>query len=565
MKTQTEAYWETEFEITDADVEFLYSYFGEHGSPCTVDELAVALVDRHYHLEKKRLAQEVERGPLYRPRERYQIGQELVFSAFDYTVGKVVAVRPGRNPQYGPFEVIRVELEGGRGAREFASAFIPSHPLNYVQGFVPESERGELSAEQIYALYQGPIRSKVEAALEADEEIVRSDGKWFLRSLMPEVHVGHLNIAEAMIVMAQRPLTTRELLQEMDFAAGSRGPAQEFALEVALQGDERFDSIMVGGEQKWFLYSLEPKAAIEVPWVLRPAYPLRRGLYLLGELIEFVKEIRDELDEVPESSAETLSPTEASLRAEVAKSVSFPLNYPHWREGTLPLTSQIRQFLPAGSGSRYPLIFVLDHGQRSVPGWVLLDHRYAWGLGEWYRQQGLPVGAYVTVSRAEEPFTLSVSYDRRPRRGEWVKEAKVIDGAISFEMQRRAYTCHYDRQLLLHPAEDPALDALRQKLANEKPPLADLMLVVIPELLKLSSQGVFHAKTLYAAVNVLRRTGAVPIFAELSRRACFDPVGAGNWTFDPELKDLVYGTEEEIRNRPHSRRRDLIRDIVLRY
>ena len=58
MKTQTEAYWETEFEITDADVEFLYSYFGEHGSPCTVDELAVALVDRHYHLEKKRLAQE---------------------------------------------------------------------------------------------------------------------------------------------------------------------------------------------------------------------------------------------------------------------------------------------------------------------------------------------------------------------------------------------------------------------------------------------------------------------------------------------------------------------------
>ena len=66
-------------------------------------------------------------------------------------------------------------------------------------------------------------------------------------------------------------------------------------------------------------------------------------------------------------------------------------------------------------------------------------------------------------------------------------------------------------------------------------------------------------------VNLFRRTGAVPIFAELTRSACFDPVGDGFWAYDPELKGKVYHTPEEMRERPLSSRGDLIKDQVIQY
>jgi len=60
---------------------------------------------------------------------------------------------------------------------------------------------------------------------------------------------------------------------------------------------------------------------------------------------------------------------------------------------------------------------------------------------------------------------------------------------------------------------------------------------IFPELAKLNPQGTVHAKTLYSAVNVVRRCPPGPIFNELSTHACFIPMGHGYWTYDPSIED----------------------------
>jgi hypothetical protein len=61
-------------------------------------------------------------------------------------------------------------------------------------------------------------------------------------------------------------------------------------------------------------------------------------------------------------------------------------------------------------------------------------------------------------------------------------------------------------------------------------PISKVIREVFPELAKLSPQGTVHAKTLYSAVNIVRRCPPGPIFAELCAQDCFSSVGGGYWT-----------------------------------
>ncbi|NLS78150.1 MAG: hypothetical protein GXY76_12915 [Chloroflexi bacterium] len=547
MRTQTEAFWR-EFAVSDEDIEGLYSSFLEKEEPRTLDELALQLVRRYCEADKARLLAELERGPVYRPSDKHEVGQEILFPTRDYVLGKVESARPGRNPKYGPFEVIGVRFPGKAEAIEFASSFTQPHPLNLSVADDGSGGQGEQTPERLFELYGDHIRAKLDQALRDDPEVCAVDGRWFLKSLLPEVHIGHLNLAEAMITMSQRPLTVDELMVELDLAPDAKPSARRFALELALDQDERFDAIPSDDAQRWFLFALEPTAVVDVPWRLLPERGMGRApRHLLSELVGFAREINDELDDLPG-------------QAPAGDSVSFVLSYAHWREGTLPLCKAVRAFLPDNAGDRFPINMTLGPDGKRVAGWALLKERYAWGLGDWYRAQEIPVGATVNIARGADPRTLAVSYERRPRRGEWVKEANVVDGALVFEMQRRAYTCEYDRNLVLTVVDQEALDKLALQLREREATLFDTLLKIVPELTKFSSKATFHATTLYAAVNVLRRVGAAPVFAELTTRACFDPVGAGNWTFNADLKDVVYGTEEEMRERPFSQQAELVRD-----
>ena len=72
-----------------------------------------------------------------------------------------------------------------------------------------------LSADEIYALYQTDIDETLLYALQEGPRhaaFVEVDGTWLLKDMLAEVHVGHLNIAEALIEMQGKPLSTAQLL-----------------------------------------------------------------------------------------------------------------------------------------------------------------------------------------------------------------------------------------------------------------------------------------------------------------------------------------------------------------
>jgi hypothetical protein len=58
-------------------------------------------------------------------------------------------------------------------------------------------------------------------------------------------------------------------------------------------------------------------------------------------------------------------------------------------------------------------------------------------------------------------------------------------------------------------------------------PLAALVEQIVPELTKLNPQGSVHAKSVYAAVNIVRRVAPGPVFHALLSSRNFRDVGNG--------------------------------------
>ena len=59
--------------------------------------------------------------------------------------------------------------------------------------------------------------------------------------------------------------------------------------------------------------------------------------------------------------------------------------------------------------------------------------------------------------------------------------------------------------------------------------MPDLLEQLLPELAKLSPQGNVHAKTLYAAINLIKRIPPGPLFAALITQTKFRAMGDGYW------------------------------------
>ncbi len=554
-RTQTAEYWLEELTVHRDDILHLYEWLLEEGEPRTIDVLSLRLIERRSEREEQALLKQSDKGAIYQPQEQFEVGQQVVFPALDYAVGEVVALREGNNPRYGPFGVIQVQMEGdGSTVREFATGFELDHPLNRSAILLDDSE-DVLSAAQLYELYGQSIRERLQDALRQSEDFVHVGGLWFLRGLMPEVTAFHLNIAEAMIDVRGQPLTVSQLLEEVELPA-AKPLVQKYALSHALSGDARFAETSVAGDAVWYLSALIPAAVGVKPARLVPMHSARGGEWLNRELRDFAEEIQDEADELDQTPVP---------RAGSVDSVKFYLSYPHLREGTLPLTGQALGLLTERPSERFIVTFVDPLSKEELSGWMMPDEGYAWGLGEWYQRQEIPIGGQVELRRGDDPLTFVVSYEKGRRRSEWVKETRVFDGQLTFSMQRKAYVCRYDKQLLMEVGSVGDLDQLWVNAGDETRSLFELLKEVFPELAKLSGQGLVHAKALYSAVNLTRRCGAVPIFAELTRRACFDPVGDGNWIYDSSLQNVNYNTLEEMRRRPSSRRQDLIVDTVYEY
>ena len=101
-------------------------------------------------------------------------------------------------------------------------------------------------------------------------------------------------------------------------------------------------------------------------------------------------------------------------------------------------------------------------------------------------------------------------------------------------MQKAPVSCEYDEWFLM--SIDPQIaEELWQAEQERNRSLDEVIHHAFLELAKLSPHGTVHAKTLYNAVNVLKRCPPGRIFATLFKLPHFVPVDEGSWLFSESV------------------------------
>jgi hypothetical protein len=524
-KTQTSTYWQEQLTIDADDVEFLYSLLLERNQPQSTASLAMALVQRHCQLEEMVVRAELQRGSLYQPKESYRVGEQLVFPRFDYAAATIVGQRAGHNPQYGDFTVLQVEFDANGGVQEFVADFPHPHSLNLDEGQSLAEAEGLASPQELYELYKKHVQANLLAALEDNDEFINFHGNWFLKGLLVPIHDGHLNIAEAAIDISDKPLPVDTLLKDLDLPADIPKETQAISLNFALHTDERFENVGPKGQVLWYLSRLEPPEVNVVP-------PQLQSPELSFDLNRFDNELRRLLGEIDDEATDP-----ALIRPPISdtEAVVVTLNYPHRRTGTLPITPKTAAFFPEANNHHVRITFIDKRSGDQMPGWVVSANRYVAGLRQWYTQNQLPAGAYISLYRTDDPLTVMVDYQPVRLKREWVRVVIYRGRQLSFQLLKQPIACEYD-DLMVFGVNDPdAIDDLWDDTRQQQKPLLTVLRQIFPELAKLNPQGAVHAKTLYSAVNVIRRCPPGPIFHELSTQASFIPMGHGYWTYDASI------------------------------
>lgn len=524
-KTQTETYWKEQFEVTDKDVALVYDLILDRAEPVPATTITQEVMAHHTHLEEEELEAELLAGRAYEPRAAYEPGEKVLFPALDFALGTVVGTRPGRSPNYGDFTVIQVEMENGDEVREFASALEREHMLNR-----PEGEGGLLDTDglltvsELVEAYGPTVDGRLVEALGKRPEFVLFRDEWFLQDLLCEIHAGHLNIGEALIEIKGRPLPTAEFLADLDLPAEVSGPVQVLSLERALEADGRFINVGDSGRSVWYLRRLAPQPVVEPPArLVLEVEAYDRGA-IDAELLALEREIDDE-----GSGEEVLGPARQIYAATIS------LIYPHWRAGTLPLTVRTRGLFPEPTGCCAPVVLVDGQSGDRMQGWIVREESFVYGLEEWYRRYKLPAGVQIRLERTRDPRVINVDFQPQRLKHLWVKVAAVQAGRLVFQMRKMPISCHFDEHLSIGEDNRPSLNQLWEEMRMRGDSVYQVMLRVLPELVKLSPQGTVHAKTIYSAVNVLKRVPPGPVFALLASEPCFVPMAGGYWTFDEAL------------------------------
>ncbi len=178
------------------------------------------------------------------------------------------------------------------------------------------------------------------------------------------------------------------------------------------------------------------------------------------------------------------------------------------------------------------MTLVDEQSGEEIVAWVIQEHRYIFGLESWYEQNKIPVGGFITLKPGPETGVVLIDYDRRRPKREWIRLASVVDNQLAFELERRSVGCGYDDLLIVGTDFVAAVDALARRFESDQRSLNSLMTGIFPTLAKLNPQETVHTKTLYSALNMLRRVPPGPLFAELIKQPAFQPVGDHYWHYD---------------------------------
>ena len=346
-----------------------------------------------------------------------------------------------------------------------------------------------------------------------DDGLVRIAGRWFPRALLVDVNIGHLNLAEAVLDMsAGEPLPTSALLKDVALPAGVNPKLAEFSLNLALQEDERFDEVGPAGEVLWCLRRLEPQEVREVPFHLRYT-PVEYDRSLLNsQMLALEAQLDDELSEIEKPDLNL-------------KEVTISLIYPHLRAGTLPISSRVRSMFPTAYESpRVRFTLVDGKTKQKMPGWVVREHGYVYGLLEWYKAHNLMPGSLVRILRGERPGEVIIEAKTYRATKDWVRTVIVgADGGTVFAMLKQSISAEFNDRMAFAIPSFEAVDQLW--VQDKKRPFEKLVADLIREMSKLTPQGHVHAQELYSAVNIVRRTPPALLFALLASKPEFIHVG----------------------------------------
>jgi hypothetical protein len=522
-------HWARNFAIEDEDIEYLTNLLLERETPLETEELARALVQERINREVAALRDRYKDARVYSPARSYQMGEKLVFTEFDYETGRVVGMRPGNNSDYGDFNVIAVEFDDedmnttGKH-REFAADLAAPHDLSEsVEDEVLSGGMGDLTTDDVMNIEGKSIIADLEDNLRASEDLIYMARKWFPRDLLMEVNVGHLNLAEAVLDMAGGgPIRTEAIINDIGGLGKAPMALQIFSMNYALNKDERFDEVGPTGEVLWYLKRLEPDEVQHTPPSLRYT-PIDYDYSLLTpNMVALESEIGDE-----HSPDEVITPT--------GDEATVTLTYPHRRLGTFPLSNRTIGIFPTARQTPH-VSFMLVDGQdgEEYPAWVVRKERYVFGLAKFYRKHKLPVGAYVTVSKGKQAGKVEINFRSYKPRTEWIRLIIPRNDTISFENQKRAIGAEYDELMIMGADDLAGVDAVVQLTQQQRKSLVAILRSIIPSLGALTPQGTVHAKTLYAALNVLRRCPPGPIFAVLAANPDFQNVGGDYWKLSGE-------------------------------
>lgn len=503
-KTQTPEYWQT-FSLTPADIEFLRHHLLDLERPLSTHELAVALVTERCRREEADLRAELARGVLYQPKKSYAVGEKLIFPAFDFRLGEVVALRAGQNPEHGDFDVITVDFGPNRRQRHFAARLNTPHKLN---ADTPDLlvATAAVSPEKLLATIAQNVPAALAAALRQEPAFAVFEDRWLHRDLLAEVHIGHLNIAEALIEMGGDALPTQALLKELDLPTEIVPEILAFSLQSALLADGRFDQVGAGEERRWYLRRLAPAEALETPLPLRYTPHPYDPAALPADLAKLAWELDDEWSEdlgiEPESRAGLTTTT-------------LLLTYPHLASGTLPLNRHSRPFFPKGHGERTLVTLIDGRWGNRFSAWANHAGRYIAGLRPMFDKHKLPAGVYITLERRDDSGEVVVDFRPKRMRREWTRWAQVIEGhRLDIQLRKQEIACEYDELMIIGDDRGEEILGLRNTPLYAQMPLSELVFEVFTDLAGLSTT--VHAKTVYSAVNVIRRCPPEPIFVALA-------------------------------------------------
>ena len=509
----SDSYWQS-LEISQQDIEYLYTYLLEKEKPLPSMDLASALITERIRIEKKHLKEKQQKnGDIYLPEKTYAVGAKVQFPALNWVSGEVTEVREGSNPQLAGLQVLTVALENGE-SRQFA-ANLADHKLN--QALSSDEDGSGTSPEDVIDAYGDEINAKLEAKLDENKDLVRIGGNWFPKSLLIEFNIGHLNLAEAVLDMySGGPLPVEDLLEQIDVETDDPLELVKFSMNYALQEDPRFDEVGPRGIVKWFLNRLEPEHVREKPLQLNYT-PVDYDRSVLDEDMLIAEQRLDD---------ELTIPDPKYMRREKSNQVTVTLNYPHWRVGTLPLTAYTRPFFPTALETPRVKFTLIDEEGEEISAWVVRPHNYIYGLREWFEAKELIPGSIIHIKPGKGPGEVLIEAERKRTNREWIRTLLMgADGGIVFAMLKQNITANFNERMAIAVPTTEGLDELWKRRSTNQKPMKKVMMETMQELAKLNPQGQVHAVELYAAMNCIYRCPPGAVFSLLASSPEFAPVG----------------------------------------